>query len=63
MDNVLVIFGFDDAQALSAKAALALKLNGLIDQWFQPGRGSGDHRHELANGVRGPSLQAPEHFA
>lgn len=31
-DNVLVSLGFDDAEALSAKAALALKLNELIDQ-------------------------------
>lgn len=31
-DNVLLDLGFDDAQALSAKAALALKLNKLIEQ-------------------------------
>lgn len=31
-DNVLLDLGFDDAEELSAKAALALKLNGLIDQ-------------------------------
>lgn len=31
-DNVLVSLGFDDADVLSAKAALALKLNVLIDQ-------------------------------
>jgi predicted XRE-type DNA-binding protein len=31
-DNVLVDLGFDDADELSAKAALALKLNELIDQ-------------------------------
>ncbi|EKS9795798.1 MULTISPECIES: helix-turn-helix domain-containing protein [Burkholderia] len=30
-DNVLVDLDFDDAQALTAKAALALKLNELID--------------------------------
>lgn len=30
-DNVLVDLGFDDAEELSAKAALALKLNELID--------------------------------
>jgi predicted XRE-type DNA-binding protein len=30
-DNVLVDLGFDDAKELSAKAALALKLNALID--------------------------------
>ena len=30
-DNVLVDLGFDDAQELSAKAILALKLNELID--------------------------------
>lgn len=29
-DNVLVDLGFDDAEELSAKAALALKLNELI---------------------------------
>lgn len=29
-DNVLVDLGFDDAEELSAKAALALKLNNLI---------------------------------
>lgn len=31
-DNVLVDLGFGDAEELSAKAALALKLNDLIDQ-------------------------------
>ena len=30
--NVLVDLGFDDAEELSAKAALALKLNELIEQ-------------------------------
>jgi len=31
-DNVLLDLGFDDAEELSAKAALALKLNQLIDK-------------------------------
>jgi len=31
-DNVLLDLGFDDAEELSAKAALAYKLNELIDQ-------------------------------
>jgi len=31
-DNVLLDLGFDDAEELSAKAVLALKLNELIDQ-------------------------------
>jgi predicted XRE-type DNA-binding protein len=31
-DNVLLDLGLDDAEGLSAKAALALKLNELIDQ-------------------------------
>lgn len=31
-DNVLADLGFDDAEELSAKAALALKLNELIEQ-------------------------------
>lgn len=31
-NNVLLDLGFDDAEELSAKAALALKLNELIDQ-------------------------------
>ncbi|GAB2877780.1 hypothetical protein GCM10027093_11370 [Paraburkholderia jirisanensis] len=31
-DNVLQDLGFDDAEELSAKAALAFKLNELIDQ-------------------------------
>ncbi|WP_449757720.1 helix-turn-helix domain-containing protein [Diaphorobacter aerolatus] len=31
-ENVLLDLGFDDAEELSAKAALALKLNELIDQ-------------------------------
>src|SRR3546814_2074779 len=31
-DNVLLDLGFADAEELSAKAALALKLNELIDQ-------------------------------
>ena len=30
--NVLVDLGFDDAEELSAKAVLAVKLNGLIDK-------------------------------
>ena len=32
IDNVLVDLGFDEADELSAKAALALKLNQLIDK-------------------------------
>lgn len=32
IDNVLVDLGFDDAKELSAKAALAIKLNELIDE-------------------------------
>jgi predicted XRE-type DNA-binding protein len=31
-DNVLLDLGFDDAEELTAKAALAFKLNALIDQ-------------------------------
>ena len=31
-DNVLVDLGFDDAEELSARATLALKLNKLIDE-------------------------------
>lgn len=31
-DNVLVDLGFDDAEALSARAMLALRLNNLIDR-------------------------------
>jgi predicted XRE-type DNA-binding protein len=31
-DNVLADLGFEDAEALSAKAALAVKLNDLIDR-------------------------------
>ncbi len=31
-DNVLLDLGFDDAEDLSAKAALAIKLNELIDK-------------------------------
>lgn len=31
-DNVLLDLGFDDAEELSAKAALALKLNEVIDR-------------------------------
>lgn len=31
-DNVLVDLGFDDAEELSAKAVLAVKLNELIDK-------------------------------
>ncbi|MDR1461601.1 MAG: helix-turn-helix domain-containing protein, partial [Azoarcus sp.] len=31
-DNVLMELGFDNAEELTAKAALALKLNTLIDQ-------------------------------
>ena len=31
-DNVLLDLGFDDVEGLSAKAALALKLNELIGQ-------------------------------
>lgn len=32
IDNVLVDLGFDDAEELSAKAVLAVKLNELIDK-------------------------------
>lgn len=32
IDNVLVDLGFEDAEELSAKAALAVKLNELIDR-------------------------------
>jgi len=32
VDNVLIDLGFDDAEELSAKSALALKLNRLIDE-------------------------------
>ncbi|XEU54733.1 XRE family transcriptional regulator [Tistrella mobilis] len=32
IDNVLIDLGFEDAGDLSAKAALALRLNQLIDQ-------------------------------
>lgn len=31
-DNVLVDLGFEDAEELSAKAALAMKLNAVIDE-------------------------------
>lgn len=32
IDNVLTVLGFDDAEELSAKSALALKFNELIEQ-------------------------------
>ena len=54
-DNVLRDLGFDDAEELSAKAALALKLNELIDH-------RGHHGHDSTESVPSPPLQAPEHF-
>ena len=32
-DNVLIDLGFDDAEELSAKTLLAVKLNDLVDKW------------------------------
>ena len=63
-DNVLTDLGFDDAEELSAKAILAVKLNELIQsRGAQSDRGRRDHRHDTAQGIAGCPLQTPEYFA
>ena len=53
IDNVLADLGFEDAERLSAKAVLAIKLSALIDV------------RDLSQAEAAPDLtpQAPEHFA
>ncbi len=63
-DNVLADLGLDDAEELSAKAVLAVKLNELIDKRsLQSNRSCAHHRHDAAQGVPGAALQAAKHFA
>ena len=50
-DNVLLDLGFDDAEGLSVKAALALKLNELIDQ-----RGLGQAEAAHITGMTPPEV-------
>lgn len=50
-DNVLVDLGFDDAEELSTKAALALKLNALIDQ-----RGLSQTQAAVITGMTQPKI-------
>lgn len=50
-DNVLVSRGFDDVEALSAKAALVLKLNELIDQ-----RGFNQTEAAAVTGMTSPKM-------
>ncbi|CAB3756942.1 XRE family transcriptional regulator [Burkholderia sp. MSh2] len=50
-DNVLLDLGFDDAKELSAKAALAFKLNALIDQ-----RGLSQSETAMITGMTQPKV-------
>ncbi len=50
-DNVLLDLGFDDAEELSAKAALALKLNDLIDR-----RGLSQNKAAAITGMTQPKV-------
>jgi len=56
-DNVLLDLGFDDAEELSAKAALALKLNTLIDQ-----RGLGQKEVASITGMSQPKVSQVRNY-
>ncbi len=56
-DNVLSDLGFDDADELSAKAALALKLNALIDQ-----RGLSQTEAAAITGMTQPKVSQVRHY-
>lgn len=56
-DNVLVDLGFDDAHELSAKAALALKFNTLIDQ-----RGLSQTEAATLTGMTQPKVSHIRHY-
>ncbi|MDE1007390.1 MAG: helix-turn-helix transcriptional regulator [Paraburkholderia fungorum] len=56
-DNVLGDLGFDDAEELSAKAALALKLNELIDQ-----RGLSQTEAAAITGMTQPKVSQVRHY-
>ncbi|RQV08288.1 XRE family transcriptional regulator [Burkholderia cenocepacia] len=56
-DNVLTDIGFDDADELSAKAALALKLNELIDQ-----RGLNQTEAAAITGMTQPKVSQVRHY-
>ncbi|WP_457921903.1 helix-turn-helix domain-containing protein [Burkholderia cenocepacia] len=56
-DNVLTGIGFDDADELSAKAALALKLNELIDQ-----RGLNQTETAAITGMTQPKVSQVRHY-
>ena len=56
-DNVLMDLGFDDAEELTAKAALALKLNNLIDQ-----RGLSQTQAASIMGMTQPKVSQVGHY-
>ncbi len=56
-DNVLLDLGFDDAEELSAKAALALKLNELIGQ-----RGLNQTEAASITGMTQPKVSQVRHY-
>ncbi|KAG8150809.1 helix-turn-helix domain-containing protein [Burkholderia catarinensis] len=56
-DNVLSDLDFDDADELSAKAALALKLNELIDQ-----RGLSQTEAAAITGMTQPKVSQVRHY-
>ncbi|MDR1275106.1 MAG: helix-turn-helix domain-containing protein [Candidatus Accumulibacter sp.] len=56
-DNVLMDLGFDDAEELTAKAALALKLNTLINQ-----RGLSQMKAASITGMTQPKLSQLRHY-
>ncbi|MDR1163647.1 MAG: helix-turn-helix domain-containing protein [Candidatus Accumulibacter sp.] len=56
-DNVLMDLGFDDAEELTAKAALALKLNTLIKQ-----RGLNQMEAAVITGMTQPKLSQVRHY-
>ncbi|SOE51930.1 putative DNA-binding protein [plant metagenome] len=56
-DNVLMDLGFDDAKALSAKAALAFKFNTLLDQ-----RGLNQTEAASITGMSQPKVSQVRHY-
>ena len=56
-ENALHDLGFDDAEELSAKAALALKLNELIDQ-----RGLSQMEAAMITGMTQPKVSQVRHY-
>jgi hypothetical protein len=62
-DNVLVDLRFDDAEELSVKAMLAMKLNALLETGPDPSPSLEDTRHAAAQNLGDQKLQAAWHLA